>query len=197
MPQFYLAQGRISRFSCLEISAARLKHLVAFRRSRLRLVASYRSCDYHDLLSTIMMRAVLSCASRRVVTLRILPSAFRVHPGFQKCSPEGGQSSANDLLKMDIDAAEKHMKHWITTLQARMEFYLQQKRGEKHQAHKWGFVLYRLTYDLTDEEWTPFMDKLKADFSGSGSGLRATRTFRPGQVWKLCMAVTLVSPRVT
>lgn len=67
-------------------------------------------------------------------------------------------------------------EYWITILKDRMDFYLENKKGDDRAAHRWGFVVYRLTYDQTEEEWTAFQEKFQADISRSGKWIAGSDT---------------------
>jgi hypothetical protein len=77
------------------------------------------------------------------------------------------QTEAQDVLREQIRqdftvslAAEK----WIADLKGHME-------ALEHAITEWGFVIYRLTYSQTDEEWEQFMKKLKTDIDNWGEGV--------------------------
>jgi hypothetical protein len=59
-------------------------------------------------------------------------------------------------------------EYWITILKERMNFYL--ANGRSPATHRWGFVLYRLTYAQTDAEWAEFTQKLFADMYNPEGG---------------------------
>ena len=74
------------------------------------------------------------------------------------------------LRDLESEPELPEQEHWITILRERMDWYLQNnyRTEEDRKMHKWGFVLYRLTYDESEEEWASFMEKFTKDISRSG-----------------------------
>jgi hypothetical protein len=55
-------------------------------------------------------------------------------------------------------------EQWIANLKGYLE-------APERIIEKWGFVVYRLTYSQTDEEWADFMKKLQTDVDDWGEGV--------------------------
>jgi hypothetical protein len=72
------------------------------------------------------------------------------------------------------DLRREYAGHFTRPLAAE-EWILQLKRQMDQPEYgfdKWGFVMYRITYKQSDEEWEDFMQKLKADIDDWEDGIK-------------------------
>ncbi|TLD39607.1 hypothetical protein E2P81_ATG00594 [Venturia nashicola] len=75
------------------------------------------------------------------------------------------QIEAQDELREEIRKPfiiEKSSPQWIVDLKSQV------LEAEKNPAKEWGFVIYRLTYTQTDEEWSVFKQQFEADAADWG-----------------------------
>lgn len=89
---------------------------------------------------------------------------------------EGKTNRDETRLALRGELKPSSQEYWITILKDRLDFYLENKQGADREAHRWGFVVYRLTYEQTEEEWTTFMDKFHKDVSRSGEWIAGADT---------------------
>ena len=94
------------------------------------------------------------------------------HPRFQDSETFIGHYHEGKKIRTEVRRALRGEprppteEYWITRLTEILNAY---KRGSLDlQAHKWGFVCYRLTYDQTETEWADFKRKFEADVFRSG-----------------------------
>jgi hypothetical protein len=83
----------------------------------------------------------------------------------------GEQTEAQDELREEIrepftlELGEKSPEQWIVDLRDQV------LEREEDPVKEWGFVIYRLTYSQTDDEWNAFKHKFEADAADWGDGV--------------------------
>jgi hypothetical protein len=78
------------------------------------------------------------------------------------------QSEAQDELRAEIRGPftlEKSPVQWIVDLRSQV------LEGEDDPVKEWGFVIYRLTYSQTENDWNVFKQKFEADAAEWGDGI--------------------------
>jgi hypothetical protein len=78
------------------------------------------------------------------------------------------QSEAQDELRAEIRGPftlEKSPAQWIVDLRSQV------LEREDNPVKEWGFVIYRLTYSQTENDWNMFKQKFEADAAEWGDGL--------------------------
>lgn len=152
---------------------------------------SERQDMYRDIMSSMPFEhqaAILDAQDKAEAEERANPPSFAeqmdimgqltkpAHPRFRDTKnllghyEEGKRNRDETRMTLRGEPELPEQEHWITILRERMDWYLQNnyRTEEDRKMHKWGFVLYRLTYDESEEEWASFMEKFTKDISRSG-----------------------------
>jgi hypothetical protein len=88
------------------------------------------------------------------------------------------QTDSQDELREEIrgpftiELGEKSPEQWIVNLRSQV------LEKEELQVKEWGFVIYRLTYSQTDEEWNAFKQRFEDDAADWGEGVDGAQLIR-------------------